>query len=374
MARSIFYYTDSDVFGGAEEALLMLIENLDRAAWRPTLLLGGPTPPTALGERAAALEVPVRAVPATPLGLRGASRVPGLARWLARERPDVFHAQLTWLLGAKWPLTAAVLARVPAVVATVQLIMDEEVDHASIAQLRLLARRVGRYLAVSRDIAGQLRARLHLPEDKVEVVYNAVDSARFAAVDGRGLRAQLTAGEDRPVILTGARLDAQKGHPVLLEAAAQVPEAVFALAGAGPERAALERRAAELGVADRVLFLGHRDDVPELLAACDVFALPSLYEGSSLALLEAMAAGRPVVGSAVPGTDELIADGRTGVLVAPGDPSALANALQRLLSDPELRAALGARARERAREFSPDAMAAQVTRVYDELLGRSVVD
>jgi glycosyltransferase involved in cell wall biosynthesis len=370
VARSIFYYTDSDVLGGAEEALLMLIENLDRAVWRPTLLLGGVAAPTALAERATALEVSVRTVPATPLGLTGASRVPGLARWLARERPDVFHAQLPWLLAAKWPLTAAVLARVPAVVATVQLIMDEEVDRASIAQLRLLARGIGRYIAVSRDIAGQLRSRLRLSEDRVEVIYNAVDSARFAAVDGRSLRAQLTAGEDRPVILTCARLDAQKGHPVLLEAAAELPEAVFALAGAGPERAALERRAAELGVADQVLFLGRRDDVPELLAACDVFALPSRYEGSSLALLEAMAAARAIVSSAIPGTDELVSDGLTGVLVPPGDASVLAQALRRLLSEPDLRAALGNRARERSRDFSPGAMAAQVTRVYGELLGR----
>src|SRR5207249_3082155 len=101
----------------------------------------------------------------------------------------------------------------------------------------------------------------------------------------------------RPVILMPARLDGQKGHDVLLRAAAEVPEAMFALAGEGPLRASLEAQAAAAGIADRVVFLGHRTDIPELLAAADVFALPSLYEGSSLAVLEAMAAGRAVVSS-----------------------------------------------------------------------------
>jgi glycosyltransferase involved in cell wall biosynthesis len=132
----------------------------------------------------------------------------------------------------------------------------------------------------------------------------------------------------------------------------------------------LEALAARLGIADRVRFLGTRDDIPDLLAACDVFALPSLYEGSSLAVLEAMAARRAVIASAIGGTDELIEDGRDGLLVPPGDPEALAAALARLLNDAELRARLAANARERVeREFSRERMAARVGAAYEELLG-----
>lgn len=347
----------------------MLIGTLDRAAWRPTLILDAMPPERPLARRARDLEVPVRTIRPMPLGLVGAARVPGLVRMLVRERPDVFHAQLSSPLAAKYPLTAAVIARVPAIVATVQLMPPFDLDRSSVLQLRALAAGVGRYLAVSRDIAEQLIERLRLPAAKVEVVYNAVRSERFSATLSRVLRDSFTGGEERPVVLTCARLDAQKGHAVLLRAAALLPDVLFVLAGEGPERGALEAQVSALGLVDRVLFLGHRSDVPELLAACDVFALPSMYEGSSLAILEAMAAGRPVVSSAVPGSDELIADGETGVLVPSGDAVALAEALRRLLAQEDLRAALGCRARVRVgRDFTSAAMAQRVTRVYEELL------
>ena len=347
----------------------MLIEALDRAAWRPTLLLDDAEGTEPIAERAGVLGVSVRPIPPMPLGLGGARRVPGLVRLLRAERPAVFHAHLSWPLAAKYGLTAAVLARVPAVVATVQLIPKHEIDRSSLIQLRALSAGVGRYVAVSRDVATELVERFHWPASKVEVVYNAVQLERFDMPGSPALRAQLTNGQERPVVLTSARLDEQKGHPVLLRAATEVPDAVFVLAGEGPERPPLEAQAAELGLADRVQFLGHRDDIPELLAACDLFALPSLYEGSSLALLEAMAAGRAVVSSAIGGTDELIDDGETGLLVPPGDPAALATAIRRLLSDTTLRTSLARRARERVeRDFTRDAMARRVEHIYEELL------
>jgi glycosyltransferase involved in cell wall biosynthesis len=370
VARSIVFYTDSRVLGGAEHALFMLIEALDPAAWRPTLLLEEATGTEPLAERAAALGVPVQMIAPMPLGLGGARRVPALVRLLRAERPAVFHAHLSWPLAAKYGLVAAVVARVPAVVATVQLIPKFELDRSSRAQLRALSAGVGRYIAVSRDVATELVGRFRWPAGKVEVVYNAVQLERFEAPRSPTLRAELAGERERPVVLTSARLDEQKGHQVLFRAATEIPDAVFALAGEGPERASLEALAAELGIADRVLFLGQRSDIPELLAASDVFALPSLYEGSSLALLEAMAAGRALVSSAIGGTDELIDDGESGLLVPPGDAAALAAALRRLLSDEALRASLAHRARQRVeRDFTRDAMARRVEGIYEELLG-----
>ena len=374
MARSIFFYTDSRVLGGAENAMFMLLGSLDRAEWEPTLLLEDAPEVAPLAERAAALGVPVRRIPPLPLGLVGARRVPGLVRLLRRERPAVFHAHMSSPVACKWGLAAAVLARVPAVLGTVQ-VGAYEPDRSSFWQLRLLARKVDRYLAVSREIAAELVSDLGWPAEKVEVVYNAVDVERAAVPAPPGLRAQLGGSETRPLVLTPARLNAQKGHDTLLEAIAELPEALFLLAGDGPERERLEARAAELGVTERVRFLGRREDVPQLLAACDVFALPSLYEGSSLAVLEAMAAGIAIVSSAIGGTEELIEDGRGGLLVPPGDAAALAAALRRLLADPELREELAARARERVDAgLRRDQNAERVEAVYRDLLRNNTLE
>ncbi len=369
MARSVFFYTDSRVLGGAENAMFMLLESLDRAAWEPTLLLEDAPEIEPLAARAAAIGVPVRRVAPMPLGLGGAARVPAFARSLRSERPDVFHAHMTSPVACKWGLTAAVLARVPVVLGTVQVGAYEPPNRSAYWQLRGLARGVDRYLAVSREIAAELVDRLGWPAEKVEVVYNAVDVERVVAEAPPELREQLGGSETRPLVLTPARLDAQKGHDALLEAAAEVPEAMFVLAGEGPKRAELEARVAQLGLGDRVRFLGRREDVPALLAACDVFCLPSLYEGSSLAVLEAMAAGIPVVSSAIGGTEELIEDGRSGLLVAPGDAKALAAALRRVLGDADLRRELATKARERVDQgLKREQMADRVTSVYDELL------
>jgi glycosyltransferase involved in cell wall biosynthesis len=320
-------------------------------------------------ERAAELRLAVLRVPPLPLGLAGARALPAFVRLLRERRPDVFHAHMSSPVAAKFALAAALVARVPAVVGTVQVISDYVPDRSTMLQLRLLSRGVDRYLAVSHAIAAELSERYRWPARKIEVVHNAVDLERLALAAPPGLRRQLGGGETSPLVLTPARLDSQKGHRFLLEAAARVPEAIFLLAGDGPERGALEALSARLGIAERVRFLGRRDDVPQLLAACDVFALPSLYEGSSLAVLEAMAARRPLVSSSIAGTDELVEDGREGLLVAPGDPEALAEALRRLLGDPALRAALAAAAFERVeREFSRRRMGERVAAIYEKLL------
>ena len=367
MARSIFFYTDSRDLGGAEFALLMLIENLD-SGWEPTLLLDDDPGSLPLAEHAEALGARVRPVAPMPLGLAGVRRGAGLARTLRAERPAIFHAHLSWPLAAKWALAASVLARLPTV-ATIQLIPEFRLERSSRLQLRALATGVDRYIAVSRDVADELVGRFGWPAAKVQVGYNAVEIDRFGAPAPPGLREQIGGDVARPLVLTPARLDEQKGHPVLLHAAAELLGVDFVLAGEGPERASLEALAAELGIAERVHFLGYRDDIPQLLAACDIFALPSLYEGSSLAVLEAMAARRPVVSSAIGGTDELIDDGVDGLLVAPGDAAGLASALRRLINDAELLQAFAQRARERVeRDFTPTAMTQRVEAIYEELL------
>jgi glycosyltransferase involved in cell wall biosynthesis len=369
MARDVLLFTDSDGFGGAEVALLTLMRGLDRTRWRPTLVHhpGAGVAPLVEGARGLGLET--WAVPAMPHGALGLRRLPRFVRALRSRAPDVFHATLTWPLAAKNALLGAIAAGVPGVVVTVQLHMEVPVTRAMRAQQRLIAARASRILPVSVDNAHGLHALLGWPLERMEVVRNAVDAERFDVPADPALRAALGAEPGRPLVLVPARLDAQKGHRHLLHALAHVPEPVVVLAGDGPERPALERLAAELGVAGRVRFLGTRSDVPSLLAAADLFVLPSLYEGLPVAVLEAMAAGVPVLATAIGSTAEAVHDGRTGLLVPPGDAGALAAGLRRLLGDRELAARLGGAGRERARtEFSAAAMVARVADVY-ELFG-----
>ena len=148
-----------------------------------------------------------------------------------------------------------------------------------------------------------------------------------------------------------------------------MPDALFVIAGEGPERRSLEARARALELDGRVVFLGYRNDPADLLSACDLFVLPSLFEGFPLSVLEAAAAGRPVIATAVDGTVEAVRHGETGLLVPPADPAALAAAINALLRDPALAFRLGAAAKIHAyREFSADRMIEQVTESYDELL------
>ena len=144
-----------------------------------------------------------------------------------------------------------------------------------------------------------------------------------------------------------------------------------AIAGDGPERERLVAKAAAVGVADRVRWLGHRDDVPALLAAADLFVLPSLNEGLPLAAMEAMLAGVPIVATDAGGTGEIVRDGTTGVLVPPGDPLALSASIRALLGDRSRAARLAIAARELIeREHSAAAMVAETSRLYEELLAR----
>ena len=365
--RAVFHYIDSSGFGGAERALLLLIRGLDRTQWDVTLVYHDSPGIRPLVEHTRASGASLWAIPPMPLGWGGLRKLPSFVLGLRRRRPAIFHAHLTWPLGCKFGLAAAVIARVGGVVATEHLFFDVALTRSAVFQQQMLARGLDRYVAVSRDTARRLQHLLGLPSEKIRVVHNAIETEAFDRhlnrVPGAELRGQ------RQSVLCVARLHEQKGHHCLLEAAASVPEARFLLAGDGPERRRLEQRTESLGISDRVVFLGDRPDIPALLAACDVFVLPSLYEGLPLAVLEAMAAGKPVVATAVGGTSEVVVHGKTGLLIRPRDPSALAIALREILSDPKWARAMGAAGRERARaHFSATRMVADVTAIYDEIL------
>lgn len=374
MRHTVAFYTDSQGFGGAEQALWNLIVGVDWRYWRPVLLYH-PNPgiaPFVEGVRGVGVELV--ALPAMPEGTTGARRVPGAIGALRALRPDVFHANLTWSMSCKYGLLAAMLAAVPVIIANHHLYVDQRWSRSRVAQQRFLALRVDRYVATSREVARQLHRQFRIPDRKLSVVHAGVAIERFAArPPDSDLRSYLTGGRSHPIVLTVARLEKQKGIEYLLEAATMVPEMVVIVAGDGPERSALQDRCRALHLDGRVRFLGHYDDIPALLACADLVVLPSLYEGLGLSLIEAMAAGRPVIGSAIGGIDEVIVDGETGLLVPPADPRALAGAIHRVLSDGSLAARFAAAGRERARrEFSAEGMVCRLMQIYTELIaGRS---
>jgi glycosyltransferase involved in cell wall biosynthesis len=168
------------------------------------------------------------------------------------------------------------------------------------------------------------------------------------------------------------RLHPQKGFDVLVEALGRVPDAALVIAGEGDERAALEAQARRLGVEDRVVLAGYRDDVPDLLAAADAAVFSSRFEGSPLSVIECMATGTAIVATRVGGVPELLEDGEQALLVPPEDARALAAALGRVIAEPELRERLGnaARARQRS-EFAIDPMLDRVIDLYERLLHRA---
>lgn len=247
---------------------------------------------------------------------------------------------------------------------------------------RWMAPFVDRYLAVSRDLQDWLVDKVGIAPEKVVYLPNGIDTTDFAA-SGESRNARPLLGEFAPpgTILIGnvGRLDPVKDQLGLLSAFHLLCQSLpdvrdrlrLVIVGKGPQRPALEARIAELGLGKQVLLLGNRDDVPALLAECNLFVLSSIAEGMPGAVLEAMAAGLPVVATDVGGTGELVVPGETGALVPASDPAALCGALARYVSDAGLRSRHGDAGRRRAEsEFSLRSMVSGYIALYDGVLQR----
>ena len=241
---------------------------------------------------------------------------------------------------------------------------------------RWVARRAMRVIVISDAIRSYMRKHLGLPDDRIRTIHYGIDGRPFASVDERArqqLRAEWGAGDNDMIVGTIARLVPQKALHVLLEAFARYRaigrrQARLVIVGRGPLLAELKEAARRIDLADAVVWAGFREDIPALLRAFDVFALTSAYEGFGLVLLEAMAAGRPIVATAVSAIPEIVQDGQTGMLCRPGDGEAVARALLRL-EDAEFRVRLGENGRLRARaHFTLDRMADATLAAYRECL------
>ena len=291
-----------------------------------------------------------------------AAQLVRFARWCRARRLAVVHA--CDFYANVFALPGAALARVPVRIGSRRDLVLPGRSDAQHALQRLAYRAAHRVVANSRAAAAQV-AREGVSPERIAVIPNGIEMTRYPAAPARAARR---------VITTVANLRGEKGHEVLIEAAARVlrerPGTVFQLVGGGPMKTQLQQQAYDLGIADAVRFLGHREDVPQLLHDSDLFVLPSRSEAFPNGVVEAMAVGLPVVASDVGGIPELIEHERNGVLVPVGDAEALARALLRLIDDPARTAELGAAARATiAQGYSFERMVAAFETLYLQMLG-----
>jgi len=234
-------------------------------------------------------------------------------------------------------------------------------------------KKADKIVAVSKEIANEMTKK-GIPALKIVVIANGIDLQRFT--DHRGnndLRKSFGLNGSNNIIGTIGSLTEEKGHIYLIEAARQVidkyPECRFLIVGDGGQRRLLEEKTSLLGLTDKVLFSGSRKDVPEILSMLDAFVLPSLKEGLPMALLEAMAARVPVIGTSVGAIPKVIEDGISGMLIPPENPDAIAEAISTILSDGNSAKEMARRGFEKVRDnFSSKTMFEKYLSVYKELL------
>jgi glycosyltransferase involved in cell wall biosynthesis len=351
--------------GGAEQVVIRLAASLDRRRFEPFVCCLDRPGPFAPQAEAAGLEV-VALDKRGPLDARAAWR---LARLLRSRRVDVVH---THLWGANlWGRLAALGARIPVIVTTEHNVDTWKRAH-HLAIDRALAPVTTHLVAVSQQVLEFYETR-GVGRGRFRVVHNGVDTSaaprrgRGAAFLGLGL------GTDDPVVGLVGRLVPAKAPEVFLRAlalaAARVPGLRGLVVGDGPLRPQVEAEARRLGLGSRVAFAGVRQDVSDLLPGLDALVFSSLREGLSMAMLEAMAAGVPVVATDVGGTPELIVHGVTGLLVPPGRPDRLCDALVELLED----AAAGDAIRQAARRCADEHFSlAKMTAAHEALYGETL--
>lgn len=371
--RRIFFVLDSLNIGGTETQAVELARRLDPARYDVTLAclrIKGPLLERLNGSHVKLMEFHPKGGMNSPGGIYQLLR---MAVFLRKGRFDVVHAHDLWANLLAVP--AAWLARAPIIISSQRDLSHLEFYKTSRKRwLRKVQRMSNLVVANAGSVRDALVAEEGFSPKKIRVIYNGVDWERFSRAPRERERLFPGMNEGRIVLLVGNMHTDVKGHPLLLDAAAEVirefPKTRFVFAGDGALRKELEDKVDRLGLGQNVLFLGRRNDIPEILACCDIGVLPSKAEGLPNAVLEYLAAGLPTVASAVGGNAEIIRDGENGLLFPAENAGALAEKLLRLLRDPEFARRLGQAGQEHVRQnFSFDRMIEQVDRMYTELLG-----
>ena len=355
--------------GGIERRLVALLPRLDRERFNVSVVCIRERGP--LADALEAAGVPVACIPfRRRWDLAALRRLAGLMR---EQRTDIVHSHM---YRSNVPATVAGrMARVPHVWAQVHNVDTWETRRQLWMDRQLCRWRDGA-IAVSECVRRDVMASMQLPAERVRVIYNGIDVERFARARSRRgeIRRREGVGDVDTVFLFMARLVEQKRPGDFLEAIGRLQmrqdgERVCAwVLGDGPMSKELKRHAETLPHPDRIRFFGRRDDIENYLPGADAFVLPSIKEGFSNALLEAMASGLAIVATDVGGNAEAIRDGRDGLIVEPNDPDALEEVMLKLWTKRDLRASLAVSAAERAQTFSLDQMQRNVEALYLETM------
>jgi glycosyltransferase involved in cell wall biosynthesis len=364
--RIAFCITDIDA-GGAERALVQIVTRLDRVRFEPFVFCLS-------GEGELARPLREAGIAVVCLGARkrhGLSVVWRLSRLLSKLRPTIlqtflFHANIAGRLAGK-------AARIPIIVSGIRV--AEKRGSLRLWMDRATDWMVSRHVCVSQDVAAFSAARGGLPIGKIRVIPNGVDASVFADAAPANLEHVGIPPGSRTLLFVG-RLDPQKGPFVLMAAARELlprhNDLQVLLVGDGPLAENLQKWIAKENLSDRIHLTGRRNDVPSLMRAAEIFVLPSLWEGLPNVVLEAMAAGIPVVASRVEGISDLLVDDRTGLIVPPNSAPDLVEAIGRLLADPQHAHQMGHSAQQFVRtEFAWDGVVAKYAALYGELLGET---
>jgi glycosyltransferase involved in cell wall biosynthesis len=370
--RKVFYLLDSLEIGGTETQAVELALRLPAHEYEITLgclRLQGPLLARFRGSGVRVQEFHPRGGIDSPAGLYQLLR---LAVFLRRQRFDVVHTHDLWsnVMG----VPAARLAGVPAIISSRRdLAHFDWYEGKRRVWLRRIQNLSNVVLANATPIRDALVAEDGFAPEKLRVIHNGVDTEKFQR--GKRDRERLVpgAGDGKLVVLVGNMHSDVKGHPWLIAAAPAVvrefPKTRFVFAGDGESRGTFQQQVAGLGLQQSFVFLGRRDDIPDVLASCDIALLPSKAEGLPNAVLEYMAAGLPTIASRVGGNAELVQDGVTGLLVPAQDSEALSNALLWLLRDSELSQRIASEGRRLATEgFSFERLVRETDELYTELL------
>lgn len=371
------------IIGGAQENTMLTAQLLDNAEWDVTIISGPQT-----GVEGSLIEtVQEQGIPLTlePTLVRELNPVKDLLavfrlmRFMKQGGYTIVHTHSSKAgIVGRW---AAKLAGVPVIVHTVHGWAHHDRQHPLLRAYYILMEKLtlpitDKLIVVSAlNIEKGLQDGIGNASDYV-VIRSGIELDRFGhpQVAREVTRQALGIPLDAPVVGTVTRLSPQKAPLDFVRAAGMVakarPETYFVMVGDGPLRADVEALAAEVGIRDHLVLTGLRRDVPELMATFDLFALSSLWEGLPRVLPQAMATGLPLVATATDGSAEAVIDGVNGLLVPPGEPEQLAQALVRLLNDPVLARQMGAAGLAQVDEFSDKRMVAQIEALYRQLLHR----
>lgn len=356
--------------GGAERVIADIAEGVDRNLFDASVWCVSRGGETAEELRKKGIEVRVLGIKSyhNPLNIFR------LSSQLKKAIPDIVHTHGYF---------ASVIGRLAARRARISVIISHvhstywEYKKKHILMEKALSRITDRIICCSKAVENFVRGYEKIKPEKTLMIYNGVDEDRFSTVpDTSSLRAQLAIEEGASVVGTISSLTPHKGHAYLIQAAVKVhdswPAAKFLIVGDGLLRKTLEEQAGRLNIASSVIFAGIQKNIPEVLSLMDVFVLPSYSrEGLGIAIIEAMAAGKPVVATNIGGIPEVVKDGETGYLAPPQNPEALAQAIIKLLQNPTNAKAMGKQGRIRfEKKFTKKRMLSEVENLYAALIDK----